>query len=117
MKSDESRVSPHYFEHHHPVVTLSGRMELVDRLDGRADGGIETERRDRAAYVVVDRLRDADDFQSALHQLQRDTQCAVAANCNERVDSCFLDVCYELPGTILGYVAAIVLQHRKVKRV
>src|SRR5438876_457477 len=56
-------------------------MDLVDRVGGGLDRGVEPEGRHRAADVVVDRLRNADDRDALLaEQSLRDAQRAVAAD-------------------------------------
>ena len=61
VQRDEPGVAAHHLHHDHAVVALGGGVQLVDRLDRRIDRRVEPERGDRAADVVVDRLRHADD--------------------------------------------------------
>ena len=50
VQRDEPRVAPHHLHHDHAIVRLGGRVQLVDRLHRRRHGGVESERRDRAAH-------------------------------------------------------------------
>ena len=83
---DESGVPAHHFDDHDSFVAFGGRVQLVDRVRGGRNGGIESERRDRAADVVVDRFRDADDGKALLPEIKRDAQRALATNRDQRVE-------------------------------
>src|SRR5678816_729553 len=87
VQGDEARMPAHDLEHNHPVVTLGCCVQLVDCFDGSVHRSVEPERRHCSADVVVDRLRHADNSKPAPHQLKRDTECAVAANCHKRIDT------------------------------
>src|SRR5512138_3447679 len=80
VKRNEPGMTAHYLHHDHSVMTLCCRMQLVDRLDRSVYCGVETERRNRAAHVVVDRLRHSDDPEPAPYQLQRDAESPVSAD-------------------------------------
>ena len=90
-RADPPRVPPHQLHDHHPVVALRRRVQLVDRLGGGADGGVESERALGAAHVVVDRLGHADDGQPLPPELVRDLQAAVAADRDQRVEAARLE--------------------------
>ena len=117
VQRDEPGVAAHHLHHDHAVVTLGGRVQLVDRLERRVDRGVEAERRDRAADVVVDRLRHADDLHSLVAELLRDGQRPVAADRDDRVDSEPRRVFDQLVGAILAHDRAVGLHARVVKRV
>ena len=87
VQRDPARVPSHQFHHHDALVALGGGVQLVDRLGGGADGGIEAEGLLGALHVVVDRLGHADHGQSLPGQVPRDLHAAVAANGDERVES------------------------------
>ena len=76
-------------------------MDLVDRVGGGLDRGVEPEGRHRAADVVVDRLRNADDRDALLaEQSLRDAQRAVAADGDQRVDLERPERCDKLVGAV-----------------
>ena len=85
---DPARVTAHHLHDHHAVVRLGRRVEPVDRLRGDEDGRVETEGVVGAAEIVVDRLRNADDREGVLLvEPRRDTQCVLAADRHEGVDT------------------------------
>ncbi len=78
---DPPAVAAHHLDHHHPVVTLGGGVQAIDRIGGDLYRGVETERHVGAFDVVVDRLRHADDREPALgEQPAGDAQRPVAAD-------------------------------------
>src|SRR6266581_1481140 len=87
VQRDPPGVAAHHFDHHHALVALGGRVELVDYFGGRLDGGVEAERRDGPAYVVVDRLGNADHGNALPLELLRNAQRPVAANRDQGVES------------------------------
>src|SRR5688500_14306426 len=100
MESYESRVAAHHLDHHHSIMALRGRVKLVDRFDCRVDCRVETERRDRTAHIVVDRLRDSNDFHPLVNELLRDRERAVSADCNERIDAVFPGILDHILGPV-----------------
>src|ERR1041385_5175044 len=77
----------HDLDDHDAFMAFGGRVDLVDRVRRRGNGGVEPERRHGPADVVVDGLRHANDRQSLLQQRVRDPERAVAADRNERVEA------------------------------
>ena len=61
-----ARVAAHDLDDHDAVVRLGGRVQSVDRLRADVHRSVEADRHVRSGDVVVDRLRDADDWESVL---------------------------------------------------
>src|SRR5205814_2529135 len=90
MKSNPTGVPPHYFDHHHSLVTGCGRVQPIKRIHDRGNGRIETERHCRGFKVVVDGLGNADAINSSLLKLKRGGHRTIASYYNERAYSQFL---------------------------
>src|SRR5687767_12687148 len=101
MQRDESSVASHHLEHDDAVMTLRRRVKLVDRLERGVNGGVESERRNRAADVVVYRFWDADDSHPALAQLVRNAHRSVTADRDQRIDAQLARVLDQLVGPVL----------------
>src|SRR5258707_4586659 len=78
-------------------------MDLVDRVGGGGHRGIEPERGDSPADIVVDRLGYADDGNAFGHQLEGDAEGAVAADRDERVEA----QCMKCGDKLIGPVAFV----------
>src|SRR5688572_4521790 len=117
MKSDESCMPAHHLHHHDAIMTLVRRVQFVDRFDGGVDRCIESECRDCAAHVIVDRLGDSNDPQPALHQLERDSKRTVTTDSDDGIDAETLDVPDEIVGAVGLDVTAIVLPYWKAERI
>src|SRR5512146_2271295 len=78
VQRDEPRVAPHYLNHHYTLVAFRRRVHLVDCVGSGGDGGIESERRDGAADVIVDRLRYANEGNAFGGESVREGERAVA---------------------------------------
>jgi len=87
VQRDEAGIAPHHLEHEDAIVRLRGRVQLVERVERRLHRGVEAERGDRPADVVVDRLRDADDVHPLVAQPLGDRERAVAADGDQRIDA------------------------------
>ncbi len=106
MQRDPPCVAPHQLHHHHPVVALSGGMQLVDRLGGGGDRAVEAEGDQRAGHVVVDGLRHADHRQALGPEIVGDPEAAVAADGHERVEAARAEGGDEVIGAVhLGHRA------------
>ena len=112
VQRDKSGIATHDFQHHHTVVRLRRRVQLVDRFHGRVDGRVETERRHRAGDVVVDRLRHADHAHALGGELRSNLQRPVAADRDDRFDAQIARVLHELIRAIHILPRPIGLQHR-----
>ena len=88
MRGDPAAVTAHHLDDHHAIVRLGRGVESIDRIGGDLDSGVEPERDLGALDVVVDRLRHADDRQSALGvQLAGEAQRPVATDDDQRPDA------------------------------
>src|ERR1700674_4555280 len=101
VQRDEAGVATHHLQHDHAVVTLRRRVKLVDGFQRGVDRGVESESRDGASHVVVDGLRDTDDFDASLAQLVRDAHRSVAAHGDHRIDAEFASVFDQLSRAVL----------------
>ncbi len=59
MQGDETGIPPHQLQQHHPVVRFRGGVQLIQRVGGGSNRGIETKGAFRPADIVIDRLRHA----------------------------------------------------------
>jgi hypothetical protein len=88
---DPAGLTPHHLDHDHTVVRLGGRAQPVDRVGRDLHSGVEAERQLRAAEIVVDRLRHADDRHPRIRQASRDAERVVAADRDQRIDALRLE--------------------------
>src|SRR5438045_3303343 len=57
VDGDPSGIAAHYFNYDHAVVSLSRRVQAINRLGGDSHGGIEAETKIRPGKVVINGLR------------------------------------------------------------
>src|SRR5579871_4573332 len=55
VEGDPSRIAPHYFDDHDPVVRFRRRVNAVNRLAHDVTGSVEAEGVVRPAQIVIDR--------------------------------------------------------------
>ena len=86
MERNPTRITAHHFDDDDPAMSLRGRVQPIDALGGERHGRGETKGRKGRTKVVIDGLGDADEAQAFLVQLVRDSQAAVAADGDVRID-------------------------------
>ena len=82
-----ARVAAHDLHNGAALVGLHGVPQLIDALDGRVGGGVETDAVVGAADVVIDGAGNADDVDAVLAQGQSAPEGAVAADGDDAVQS------------------------------
>ena len=100
-EGDEAGVPAHHLDHHHALVALGGRVQLVDSLGGSLHGGVEPEGGLGAADVVVDRLGDADERDAFIEEVAGDAQRAVAPDGDQRADAVGAERAHQLLGAVV----------------
>src|SRR5512135_569862 len=85
IQGDEAGSASHHLDHHHSLVALGRRVELVDGVGGSGHRRVEPEGGDGAAHVVVNRLGDADDRDALGYETAGDFEGAVAADDDEGI--------------------------------
>ena len=85
VERDPPGIAPHDLHDDHPMVSLRRGVKSIDRVGCEAHCRVESERARRLGDVVVDRLWDADDWNSAFAELVGDRQRSVPANDDQRV--------------------------------
>ncbi len=93
VQGNPACIASHDFNDHDTVVSFSGRVDAVNRLAHNVAGRIESESVVRPAQIVVDRLRDADHFDSVFVKLLRHRQRVIAADRNQGVNLVLFDRC------------------------
>ena len=86
-EGDPAGVAAHQLDDEDAVVRVGGRVQPLDRCGRDVDRGVEAERDVGAGEVVVDRLRNTDDRDAVLVQLEREPHGTVAADRHERVQA------------------------------
>ena len=85
-------------------MRFGGRVQAIDGVGREADRGVEAETARRPVDVVVDRLRHADQTHAPLVELVGDSQRAVAADADERVELHLLEHLHHAVGVVEGAV-------------
>jgi len=107
VEGDPAGVAPHHLDDHDALVALGGGVELVDRVGGGLDRGIEAEGDVGGGEVVVDGLGDADDAEAFLGQFVGDAEGAIAADGDEGVEPVVVEGGDDLVGPVAGDDGAV----------
>ena len=97
---DPAGVAPHDLHDHDAMVRLRGGVDLVDRVGGRAHGGVEAEGDLGGAEIVVDGLGHAHDLHALLKQFLGDGLRSVAADGDHRINAQFPRIGHHFIGDI-----------------
>jgi hypothetical protein len=102
MEGDPAGVAAHDLDDHDATVRFSGRVQPVDRFGREADRGVEPETARRSEDVVVDGLRNADEWDAFLVELVRNRERPIAADAHERVEAVLLEHVHDAVRVIEG---------------
>ena len=87
MQCDPARMAAHDFANQYAVMRLGGGVQSIDGLGCDSDGRVKAEREIRAAQVVVDGLRYADDRKTMLGECGRHPEGVFSADGHKRIDA------------------------------
>ena len=87
VERDPSGIAPHHLGHHDAVMRLGRRVQPVDGVGRETHRRVEPETVGRAANVVVDGLRHADEGHATLGKFVGNRQRPVPADDDERVEA------------------------------
>jgi hypothetical protein len=89
VQGDPSCVPAHYFQDHCPFVTGGSRVQSIEGVGHAAHRGVKAKRHGGGFDVVIDRLRNTDNWETQIKELQCGCQRTVAANDDQTFDAEF----------------------------
>src|SRR4029077_9643145 len=68
MQRDPASIAAHHFDYHHAVMAFGGGVQAINRVGGHMERGVEPESEFRGHQIVVNGLRDTDNFYAELRK-------------------------------------------------
>ena len=87
LDRNPSRIAAHDLNSHDAVMGFGGGVNLVNRVGGGLQGGVEAEGDISRAKVVVDGLGNAYQFHALSEKIQADLLRAVTPNGDDRINA------------------------------
>ena len=116
LDGDPSRIPAHDLDCHDAVMGLGGGVNLINRISGGLQGGVETESYVGGTEVIVNGLGNADQVHAFAEKIQANLLRAVPADGDDRIDAQGAGIGDDLVGDVADNFFAV-LDGLVVKRI